>query len=470
MNESANNLIGESSKSRTRWLFAFGIIIFAMIMFRQVLVPGCFLLTTDDNIGQIKLSKDGLPGALLGSWADAVYLGMPSGITPFMWNTIPILLLPISFYISWVHALDLVLASLFLLLFLRERKAGLATIMVGLLTAFWLGSNLTLTYAGHIGKYGVVMLAAAALYGLSRALSRRPSLLWSILAGGAIGFMFLEQLDVALFFGIILGAYALFLAIRQWLANGIQPSQPRALLRRSRPWAKLAFALILMGGVGLLLAASTMFSGYASNVKGAVSMQTESPQEKWEYVTQWSWPPDECIDFIAPGYMGWRSGEPVGPYWGRMGRSAGWEQTRQGFMNFKLENMYLGIIPILLALFAVLMAIMGKGSWFTVDVSDAVGNSGSIPGTVRCPSSVVCRPFVAERRAEILFWGCVAVITLLLAFGKFFPLYVLFYKLPLVNSIRNPNKFLQVFQLALGILAAYGMDGMLRGKRVEREA
>ncbi len=67
------------------------------------------------------------------------------------------------------------------------------------LPAFWLESNLTLTYAGHTGKYGVVMLASVALYCLSRALSHPPSMLWSILAGGAVGFMFLEQLDVALF-------------------------------------------------------------------------------------------------------------------------------------------------------------------------------------------------------------------------------------------------------------------------------
>lgn len=205
-----------------------------------------------------------------------------------------------------------------------------------------------------------------------------------------------------------------------------------------------------------------MFVSYATNVKGAASIQTESPQEKWEYVTQWSWPPDECVDFIAPGYMGWRSGEPEGPYWGRMGRSAGWEQTQRGFMNFKLENMYMGILPILLVVFAIMMAIMTSGFRFMVHGSDIkVDLQGQASG-VWCLSS--------DRRAEILFWGCVAVVTLLLAFGKFFPLYALFYKLPLVSSIRNPNKFLQVFQLALGILAAYGLDGLLRtGSRIDGE-
>ncbi|MEI8190900.1 MAG: hypothetical protein WCI75_14390, partial [candidate division NC10 bacterium] len=66
-----------------------------------------------------------------------------------------------------------------------------------------------------------------------------------------------------------------------------------------------------------------------------------------------------------------------------------------------------------------------------------------------------------EWRREIIFWTIAAAIALLLSFGKYFPLYALFYKLPLVSSIRNPNKFLQVFQMALGILAAYGFQALL---------
>jgi uncharacterized membrane protein YjfL (UPF0719 family) len=75
-----------------------------------------------------------------------------------------------------------------------------------------------------------------------------------------------------------------------------------------------------------------------------------------------------------------------------------------------------------------------------------------------------------ERRAEILFWGAAAAVTLMLAWGKFFPLYALFYKLPVVNNIRNPAKFLQVFQLALGILAAYGLDIALRWRHMGKNS
>ena len=434
------------------------IIGFALLMFRHVLVPDYCLFSTDDNIGASRQGKDCLPGLFQGSWSDSVYLGIPGGIATLTWSALLIRLTSARLYVNWGHAFDLALASWFLSLFLRERKVGWGAIGLGFLTAFWLGSNLTLTYAGHLGKYGVVLMASVALYSLSRALSRQTSILWGILTGGAIGFMFFEQLDVALFFGFVLGAYALFLAIRQWQTNGT--------------WVKSMVALILMVGVGVLLAFSTMLGSYASNVKGTVSMQAESPQAKWEFATQWSWPPDECIDFIAPGYMGWRSGELEGPYWGRMGRSAGWEQTRQGFMNFKLENMYLGIIPILLALFAI-FSVLARGKYGGSGVMECRSKSvnGEKDNEVRSYTDTPTHPHshtpilpysTTLNRAEILFWGCVAVITLLLAFGKFFPLYALFYKLPFIDSIRNPNKFLQVFQLALGILTAYGLDGMLR--------
>lgn len=185
-----------------------------------------------------------------------------------------------------------------------------------------------------------------------------------------------------------------------------------------------------------ILAISPLWNGYKAAVRGVASMTTENPVEKWNYCTQWSWPPEESIDFIVPGYMGWRTGEQQGPYWGRMGRSADWEKTGRGFRNFKLENQYIGAIPLIPALFALFAAAVKSGNRFSMELKDW--------------------------RANIFFWAGVAIITLLLSFGKYFPLYSLFYKLPVVSSIRNPNKFLQVFQLAVGILAAYGFDLAIR--------
>ncbi len=415
-------------QGHTALLATLAVATLALLIFRALLAPGSLLLTSDDNFAMIASIRRRLPWLLWANWDDGVLLGLAGGNAPLTWNLLLTWLLPLKLYFNWIHALDLLLASMFLALFLRDQKLGLAGIILGILTAFWLGTNLTLTYAGHLGKYAMLWLLAAALFSLPRSFGQRRPWAWSILSGALIGQMLVEQQDLAFFCGLFLGAYALFL-----IARLAEPPQRLKALGRLIP-------LVL---VALLVSGANLFATYTFNV---IKVQTDEPSDPlhaWEFATQWSWPPEESIDFIAPGYMGWRSGEPAGPYWGRMGRSAGWEQTRQGFINFKLENQYIGAIPILLALFALLAAMLRRPR---TNQPNAWRQEGSEAG----------------RAAELIFWGCAAAVALLLAFGKFFPLYAWFYKLPLVNSIRNPNKFLHMFQLALGILAAHGLDMILR--------
>ena len=390
-----------------RWIFIGGLVLFTLLMFHGVLRPDRVLFTTDDNIGDLALRKSILPGAFRGAWYDGMLLGFPMAMSP-SWTNVLLWRLPARWFGNWIHGFDLLLASLLFAAFLRRRGLAWPACAVGALAAFWVGSNFTLTYAGHIMKFGILFWAAAFLWLSDRAAeTARPA--WAILAGGAMGAMFLEQADVALFFAMALGAYILWALYRE---HGWQPG----------PWGKTLLPLLAAAG---LIAAHPLWEGYRGAVQGIASVNQENPQQKWEFATQWSWPPEESIDFIAPGFMGWRSGEPSGPYWGRMGRSAEWEQTRQGFQNFKLETTYLGAIPFALAL---------------------------------------CALFGSTRRRDARFWMAVAVVTLLLSFGKYFPLYAAFYRLPLVSSIRNPNKFLQIFQLAIGVLAAFGLDQLLRGR------
>lgn len=395
------------------FLFSLGVILFAIVMFRSVLGLDAVLFSTDDNIGALALRKAALPSAFFGWWTDSVLVGMAWDLS-INWSNLLLWLLPVRLFTSWYHAIDLAIASVFLSLYLRARGRSWAACAIGVLTAFWVGSNLTLTFAGHMGKFAVLMFAAAFLW-LCEMAVRSRKLGWSLLAGGAIGAMFLEQPDLALFFCIALGPFALYTLARE---HGL----------KLPVWLRV---LIPMGIVAALLALPSVLSAYQNNVKGVAVGKGEDANAQWEFATQWSWPPDESVDFIAPGYMGWRSGEPEGPYWGRMGRSAGWEQTKQGFQNFKLESQYLGVIPLSLALIAACGAWLG---WR----KDRVWSR------------------------ELLFWFVVAVGTLLLSFGKYFPLYKLVYMLPAFSSIRNPNKFLQVFQLATAVLAASGLDIVAR--------
>jgi hypothetical protein len=386
------------------------LILVFLLLFRNFLSSSSVLMTTDAAISSSDRTVPQVIREMTDHWDPSVLLGIPRSPSTQMSS----LLKAFCSGIVWnnlVYGLACLATSLVFLAGFRKRLS-VPAVLCGVLTAFWLGSNFTLLYAGHMQKPFVVLFFVCSV--LSAGV---PSWRGGILWGGCTGLMFAQQPDVAMFFALFAGVYLIF---RLWQREGF----PSTRLRAGK-WLKV---LIPAAVVAFLFAGGPLLSGYKLNVKDTAQVQTETPQEKWDYMTQWSFPPDEVVSFVAPGYHGWRSGEPKGPYWGRTGQSAGWEQTRQGYMNFMMESAYIGLIPVAFALFALFS----------------------------------CRR--SKHRAEILFWGGAALVALLLAFGRHFPLYSLFYKLPVVNNIRNPNKFLQIFQVALAILTAYGADRLFSGE------
>ena len=384
----------------------------AAVVFHALWQPGAVLLSSDDNVGLLRNSQRMLENSVVHPWMGETLWGMPtmSMVRP---GYLLLKAVPAEGFMNAYHGLCLALAAWLLALYLRDRGLRPAACAFGGLVAFWTGTNLTLTYAGHVGKYGTLVFLALATFALGR-WGRTKRLAWGVLAGAAAGAMFLEQADVALFCALLLAPLGVLEAARAangWKIAGL---------------AKHAGAPAL---VAALLAGGASLAAKGSGVTDATDDQT--PAERWAYITQWSQPPSESLDFIAPGWTGWRSGDEKGPYWGKMGRSAGYEQTGQGFMNFKLENVYVGAIPLLFALLGLATAIRRRRE-------------------------------DPEASAAALAWGALCVVALLLAFGKFFVLYKPLSWLPGIGSIRNPNKFIHFFQMAWGVLAAFGLDAALQ--------
>jgi hypothetical protein len=389
-----------------------GVLVFTLC-FRNFMSGEKVLLTTDAMIKGANVSFMEMVQGIGPRWKEAPLLGAPGGggssvawmsrgffSTGILWNN--------NYFGLMCLAAFVVLAIYF-----RRRDLSFPACICCALSAVWLGSNFTLLYPGHAHKPVVILFFICSLLPVARAAA--GSVVQALIWGACIGLMFVQQPDVALFFALFAGAYFVFLL---WKANGFKLLQ----------WLKV---LVPAAIVAFLFALGPLLSGYENHVKGTAEMQPGNAVAKWDYVTQWSIPPNEVIDFVAPGYYGWRSGELDGPYWGRTGQDAGWKKTKQGFRNFKLESTYMGIIPVGFAVFALF----------------------------------ACRR--SKHRAEILFWAGAALVSLMLAFGRYFPLYSLFYKLPVVNNIRNPNKFIQVFQLCVAILAAYGFDALWRSRDEE---
>ena len=388
-------------------LLAFSL--FAAIVFRVGWGGNRVFSGSDANIGLIAQSHHWLPERFTGAFTATPLLGRSSSVPVSLNNIGRWLLSPARFSDTW-YGFYLVLSSLALMAYLRLWKVRWSACVLGALSAFWVGSA-TIAASGHLAKLGVAMLFSVALWLSEKAVRSerlRGQLGWGIVLGLAVALMLLEQQDVGLLAGLFLGPYVLF---RLWNIVGKSSA---------KPWVAVLLPVALIGGG---LSAPTALRAYSANVTQTGSQS--DPAQRWNFVTQWSMVPAELPDLVAPGYTGWKTGAPKGPYWGEAGQSPEWKSSHKGFRNFRLDNLYIGFVPFFLAFWALVRARQ------------------------------------KEWKGVAIFWGAAALAALLLAFGKYSPVYRLFYHLPLVGNIRAPIKFMHNFQIMVGILAAFGLDDLL---------
>lgn len=369
---------------------------------------------SDANIGLAERMGNLLPARFVGAYVSAPLLGEAVKAS-FSFSNLGQWLLPADTFADVWYAVFLVLSSVALIAYLRLWNLRWLSCVFGAVAAFWVGS-VTLSAAGHIYKLGVMAFFTLSLLLVelavrSEGMRRRSG--YSLLAGLCVGFMLLEQQDVGLFAGLFLGAYTII----------------RLIALAKLKWLRWLAVLIPIALVALPMTVSTALGAYSRNVT-EVGMK-EDPQHRWNFVTQWSAVPSELPDLIAPGYAGWHTGNEEVPYWGAVGQSPDWKNTKQGFRNFRLDSLYIGFLPVFLGTLGFAFALRRIKS-------DASGTAG-----------------------VFVVWGALALVALLLSFGKYSPLYKLFYQLPLVGNIRAPIKLLHNFQVFVGILAAFGLDHVL---------
>ncbi len=386
-------------------------IVLAAITFRCVFRENQVFAASDLNIGRLGYIKSLLPDWFLGYYRSVELFGISS--SGFLVFNVLLAIFPLEFFANTFYGAILVVGSMAMVWFLRLWNRSWMASIFGALVAFWVNS-IMLASGGHAYKMEVLAFSVVALALIEksiRAKSIRREIGFAMLAGIVVGAMMIEQQDVALLAGLFVGPYALFRLVQV---------RGKALLH----WVAL---LIPIGAVSLLLAGSAILRSYDQNVVKATTVQGDS-EEKWNFITQWSMVPSEWPELIALGWSGWKTNDPKGPYWGKMGQSAEWESTKQGFRNFKLTSNYFGIIPFLLAAFGMVAAFR---NWKNGEAS------------------------------QILFWSVAGLIGFGLAFGKYSLLYKFFYELPLVGNIRAPVKLLDNFQICLGMVAAFGLDHLL---------
>ncbi|MCX7680388.1 MAG: YfhO family protein, partial [Anaerolineae bacterium] len=187
--------------------------------------------------------------------------------------------------------------------------------------------------------------------------------------------------QTAFYGGVLLLAYVIFRAVRQRGEMGTIP----------------AFALAVVLGIGL---AAVQLLPTAE----LMLLSQRSGGVRYDLAMTYSFWPWRLITLVAPHFFG-NPGQ--GDYW--------------GYATYWEDAGYVGLLPLLLALWAV------------------VGRSA--------------------RRGESAFWTGIALIALTLALGKNTPLFPLLFRyLPTFDWFQAPARWLAVVTIALGALAALGAE------------
>ena len=389
------------------------------------------MFSNDGPLGELMAKCHHLPDRFLGCWADLNSIGFnASAASPSISLCLQWFLGPLVF--SKFYAL----ISLFILgmgawCFFRQMKLSpLACVLGGL--AMLLNSTCFSVacwgVAAHELAIGMMFLAMAAL-----ADTTAPRYWLRVILGGfAVGMGVMEGADVGAILSLLV---AIFVFYQAFTAEGSRVKN-------------LAFGtgrLVVVAVCAFFLAAHSISGLVSTSIEGVKGTQqdTQTKADRWDWATQWSLPKREIPSLVVPGLFGYRLDTPGGGnYWGMMGRSPAWnkylENGSQGtppnsIVRFTGSGNYVGVLVVLLAVWAATEAVRGNASIFS-------------PG----------------RRKWVWFWSGLAVISLLLALGRYAPFYRWFYALPYVSTIRNPTKFLYLFDIGLVTLFAFGIDGLER--------
>jgi hypothetical protein len=372
------------------------------------------------------------PGCFTGAWSDLNSLGINAGIWPVSISTcLRWLIGPIGYSRFYVpFTLLFVGFSVWVLLRTMKFRPGVSAVAaLSVATTSCYFSAACWGVGTQIVGIGLQCLALAAI--ISSANGRRWIKL--AIAGFAVGAAVTEAIDNGALFSLFIAAFVLY----QALIEDLQPFLKRIILGIAR----IAVVAVCAG----IVAAPTISSLVATQIKGVAGMGEDEQTKlgRWDWATTWSLPKREVLTFFIPGIFGFRLDTPDGGnYWGAGGRDPSWDRyfahnktgpPPQGAIRHTGGGNYLGSAVVLISLWAALQAFRRDRSVFQLD-----------------------------QRRIIWFWVVTAVVSLLCAFGRFAPFYRLFYALPYFSTIRNPAKFIAIFDWSILILFAYGLQGLFR--------
>jgi hypothetical protein len=299
------------------------------------------------------------------------------------------------------------------------------------------GYSFSLFSAGHLGWF-IWLTYGPFAFGLTDRVVRKGKVLNWIFLGAILAWGSARQPDMWLLFTVFTFAYGVWSLVRE--KGGTMLKSP------AKFWGGLVVCVVIMLAIGWPQFSHALFHDLASRDKqiedsshNQSTSQAEKDNARWQFVTGWSMPPEDALEFVAPLVRGCSSDPRVSPdipYWGRLGRAPD-EVFVAGRMmpNYRQHSLYVGAVTAAFAVLALFAFLYKKEDKDETKIS----------------------------YSDIPFWFGASLILFLCALGRFTPFYKLVYALPFGDYLRAPVKFHHLFEMCACVLAGFGIQSVLSG-------
>ena len=404
------------------------------MLFHRSFLPEDILFSNDGPLGADTQAAMKMPGSFRSVWTDLNYLGNYGGARAADFTGLLHWVLDPLKFAKFYVPLVILFVGLSAWFFFRSAKFSLWACALGGLAA-----ALNSTYFS-VACWGVGTHALAAGFSflaMGLAANPAPRGRWAryILAGFAVGLGVAEGADVGAFFSMFVAAVVFY----QTLITTEGSIAKKIVLGAGR--------VALIAVCALLISVHTVAALVGTEIKGISGAQQDpaTKQRQWDFATQWSLHKRETLSIFIHGLYGFRMTPPPADgsdYWGPSGRDLIWDQyfgsgkqgsRPQANLRFSGGGNYAGVLVLVVGLWAVLQSFRKNNSVFTT-----------------------------VQRKFLWFWLFIAIVSILLAWGRFAPFYYFVYHLPYFSTVRNPGKFVHTFTLAIIVIFGYGIHGMTR--------
>ncbi len=344
--------------------------------------------------------------------------------------------LPLSAAYGWFIVVNLWLAGAFMAGFLRalginRAGAGLAGIVYQLSGFLIASAVFPMIVAAAVWLPLILWMIENIARGRSLWIFRGTALLWVVIGALAVGCNILAgHIELTIYTLLIAAYYAAFRLIwataRRWRESGRFPTR----------WAlSSSMWLAALPALGIGLAALQLIPLYEF-----VGSNWRAERSSLETVLGYAHPPRDVLQFLLPNFYGSPahhsyvdafSAELISDLSDAAGASR--DFIYWGVKNYVEGALYVGVLPLLLALCGLV-----RGFWRR------------------------------ELAPYVILFGLLALIALSFMFGA--PSYALLYRLPGINQLNSPFRWVYALTLAIAALAGIGLHSLCAGRGRRRAA